>query len=103
MAHAKLSISQAGYDTMADVLSAGCRAVVVPFAEGGETEQSTRAELLQRQRRVAIVSEAHLTGARLNSAIKVALEQEPDDLNLDLNGAANSARILGELLENQRR
>ena len=99
----KLSISQAGYNTMVDVLSAGCRAVVVPFAEGGETEQSRRAELLEQRERVAVVTEADLTGERLSEAIETALSQEPDDLDLDLSGAANSARILGQLLDTQRR
>jgi predicted glycosyltransferase len=46
LANAELSISQAGYNTAADVLKAGCRSIMVPFAAGGETEQSRRAEAL---------------------------------------------------------
>src|SRR5262249_25056684 len=42
----RLSVSQAGYNTVMDVLAASARSVVVPFAEGGETEQPTRARLL---------------------------------------------------------
>lgn len=101
--HAKLSISQAGYNTMADVLSAGCRAVVVPFAEGGETEQTRRGMLLAKHGRVAVVTEAVLSGERLSSAIETALNQTPENLGLDLNGALNSARILAEQLEIHRR
>ena len=48
LAGAKLSISQAGYNTVADVLVAGCRAVFIPFAQGGETEQTRRAALLEK-------------------------------------------------------
>ena len=99
---AKLSISQAGYNTMTDVLSAGCRAVVVPFAEGGETEQTRRAELLQQRERVAVVAEAEVSGEALVSAIERALKQTPAELGLDLTGAENSARILSELLQSRR-
>lgn len=41
---AKASVSQAGYNTVCDLLRTGCRPVLVPFAEGGETEQTLRAE-----------------------------------------------------------
>ncbi|MGO4832911.1 glycosyltransferase family protein, partial [Rhizobiaceae sp. 2RAB30] len=39
LARAKLSISRAGYNTVADICAAGCRAVVVPLSDGIETEQ----------------------------------------------------------------
>ena len=45
LARAKISVSQAGYNTVADLVTAGCRAVLVPFASGGETEQTRRASL----------------------------------------------------------
>ena len=48
LAAAELSVSQAGYNTVCDVLQAGCRSILVPFAAGGETEQTVRAERLQR-------------------------------------------------------
>ena len=37
-----LSLSQGGYNTTMDLLRAGTPAVVVPFAEGGENEQTVR-------------------------------------------------------------
>ncbi|MGE3872875.1 MAG: glycosyltransferase family protein, partial [Parvibaculaceae bacterium] len=39
LASAAVSVSQAGYNTVCDLLRARCRAVLIPFAEGGETEQ----------------------------------------------------------------
>ena len=45
LASSALSISQCGYNTMMELLNAGIRAVVVPFAGDGETEQSTRAQI----------------------------------------------------------
>ena len=44
---AKLSISQAGYNTVCDILQAQCRSILVPFTAGGETEQSVRAARLE--------------------------------------------------------
>lgn len=38
-----VSISQAGYNTTMDLVSCGCPAIVIPFEEGGETEQRDRA------------------------------------------------------------
>ena len=45
VAGAQLSISQAGYNTVADILVAGCRAVS-SICPDGETEQSRRAACL---------------------------------------------------------
>ena len=42
----RVSVSQAGYNTVLDILAARAAAVVVPFASGRETEQSLRAERL---------------------------------------------------------
>ncbi|HEY1260039.1 MAG TPA: glycosyltransferase, partial [Stellaceae bacterium] len=41
--HCRLSISQAGYNTVLDLLAARCPAVLVPFAAARETEQTLRA------------------------------------------------------------
>src|SRR3546814_1298106 len=46
MAGATLSISQAGYNTLLELLAVRARAVVVPFEGGVETEQRLRAGLL---------------------------------------------------------
>src|SRR5262249_61445475 len=47
----RVSISQAGYNTVLDILHSGAPAVVVPFAAGRETEQNLRAERLAARRR----------------------------------------------------
>ena len=46
LARSRLSLSQAGYNTVMDILAVGARALVLPFAEGAESEQSLRARLL---------------------------------------------------------
>lgn len=93
LAGAALSISQAGYNTVADVLAAGCRAVLAPFAAGGETEQSARAAALAAAGRAAVVPEPELTPERMGAAIEAALAlPEPRPIRLD--GARRSAEIL---------
>src|SRR5262249_6281779 len=55
LARSRLSLSQAGYNTVMDILSARARAVLLPFAEGAETEQSLRARLLAARGLVGLV------------------------------------------------
>ena len=57
LASARLSVSQAGYNTVADILQSGCRALLIPFAAGGETEQTQRATLLSRAGRAVMLAE----------------------------------------------
>ncbi|MBB3263052.1 putative glycosyltransferase [Azospirillum sp. OGB3] len=91
----RLSISQAGYNTVLDVLQAGCRAVVVPFAAGSETEQATRAHLLEERGRLAVVDEATLTPDTLAAGVAKALALPPPPaIPLRLDGAAATARLL---------
>ncbi|MBK4718940.1 glycosyl transferase [Azospirillum sp. YIM DDC1] len=91
----RLSISQAGYNTVLDVLQAGCRAVVVPFAAGSETEQATRARLLEQRGRLAVVDEATLTPETLAAGLAKALALPPPPaIPLRLDGAAATARLL---------
>lgn len=91
----RLSISQAGYNTVLDILQAGCRAVVVPFAAGSETEQATRARLLEQRGRLVVVDEAGLTPATLAKGVARALSLPPPPaLSLRLDGATGTARLL---------
>ncbi|TCO79604.1 putative glycosyltransferase [Plasticicumulans lactativorans] len=94
LAGAAVSVSQAGYNTVCDVLRAGCRAVLVPYAEDGETEQAARAAHLAA-RGLAQVPAA-TDPAALARAIDAALAAPapPPDGGLDLDGAAASARRL---------
>ena len=99
---AKVSISQAGYNTVADLQSAGCRAVLVPFAQDGETEQTRRAEILAAHNRAVVVHQDALSVDALSAAVTqaIALPDPPPARGLD--GAANSALILRELQERTR-
>lgn len=95
LAGAGLSVSQAGYNTVCDILRAKCRSILVPFAAGGETEQSLRAEKLARLKLAHVLPESMLNGQTLIAAIASAQMQTPHaSHDLDLQGARHSAKIL---------
>lgn len=92
---AELSISQAGYNTVGDLLVTGCRAVLVPFTAGGETEQSVRAERLEKLGLALTLPEAGLTTALLVEAVETALSRpKPRSSDIDLGGAARTSAII---------
>lgn len=98
LARAAVSVSQAGYNTVMDILVSGARAVLAPFSAGNETEQGLRARLLAERGRVQVVSEPDLTPQNLAAAIGRALAGDaPARLNLALDGAARTARIVAAL------
>ena len=89
-----LSVSQAGYNTVVDLLAARARAVLVPFAEHGETEQALRAQALAARGLATVLTEAELTPDMLARAIDVAAEAGRPNHDIDLDGAARSADLL---------
>ena len=91
---AKLSISQAGYNTVADILAARCAVVLVPYAAGGETEQTQRAGLMQARGLARVVVEAGLTGAAMARAMDEALDLPGQEAAVDLAGAQRVGEIL---------
>lgn len=95
---ARVSVSQAGYNTVCDILRAGCGSVLVPFTTGGETEQRVRAERLEAKGLASIVAEETLTVEEMTAAISAQLSagRKPDH-RLDLEGAERTAKILRDL------
>ena len=98
LAGCALSVSQAGYNTVADILVAGAKSVLVPFATDGETEQTVRATALARLGRAVHLPETGLTPQRLADAMVRALSRNPAEIEIDLNGARNTAGILKNLM-----
>lgn len=94
LARAPVSVSQAGYNTVMDVLVTGAPAVLVPFSAGGETEQGLRARLLADRGRVELVPETGLDARTLATAIDCAAGAAPAALALNLDGADNTAGIV---------
>jgi predicted glycosyltransferase len=100
LAGAQVSVSQAGYNTVCDLLQAKCRSVLVPFAAGGETEQTTRASRLEALGLASVLPESGLSAARLADAVVKSLRSSaPAASRLNLDGALNTAAILRERLK----
>ena len=95
LARCAVSVSQAGYNTVTDLFRARARAVLVPFAGQGETEQGDRARRLAERGLAVVVSEEALDPAVLAAAVDQALGLPPPAHRaIDLSGAATSARLL---------
>jgi len=106
LANARLSISQAGYNTVNDILQAGCRALLLPFCSHGETEQADRAVRLNKLGLAMVLhndvmSDNSLSGRELANSIRDAMMQtapvQTPVLNFD--GANGTAVILRNLLK----
>ena len=90
-----VSVSQAGYNTVMEILDCQTRAVIVPFAGGKETEQTLRAHLLAERGRIEVVAEDALEPARLAAAIdRAANRAAPGPSPIDLDGARKSAELI---------
>ena len=97
LAGAQLSISQAGYNTVTDVLRAqafGTRAVLVPSDVTGQTEQLSRAKALAKRGAAICLPESKLTAKALAKAVRDAPAPPVHDVRFD--GAARSAALLRE-------
>ena len=93
-----VSVSQAGYNTVMDVLKTGARAVLVPFSDAGEVEQTLRAGLLQKNRRIVALAQNNLTAETLAKAIDKAVRVPRQTLEVKMDGAEMSAQLLKEWL-----
>ncbi len=77
LGRAALSISQGGYNTVMEVLAAGCPSIVVPYAEGLEGEQTLRCQLLAERGLLAVLEEPELDAASLADAVRRVLAARP--------------------------
>ncbi len=98
LARARVSVSQAGYNTVADLVTAGCRAVLVPYARGGETEQAQRASLFAARGWAVSLDEDTVDAATLAAAIDRALALPFSIPTVALDGAATTRQILARRL-----
>lgn len=99
MANCTLSISQGGYNTVMEMMTAGTRGVIVPYAGGLETEQTLRARLLENRSGIRTTPEDMLNPAALAAAVDAALDAPPPDASgLDTGGADASAVLVADWL-----
>mgnify|MGYP001396385840 CR=1 FL=1 len=94
LSKAYVSISRAGYNTVMDLLLTEVPAVVVPFEGEGETEQLARSEILAQGNVVQLVKNNELSIDTLKAAINNAVASATETVNIDNQGAIQSARLL---------
>ena len=93
-----VSVSQAGYNTVADILTAGTPAVLVAFDEGSENEQPQRAQVLEELGCAQSLLMSELTPKQLADAIDRVVTQDVIDAKFDLSGAKASVDILASAI-----
>ncbi len=103
LAGCALSISQAGYNTVLDLVRAGRPAIVVPFDAGNETEQAVRAEAMERAglaRCLRLSGPDSLTPIGLEEVVTEMLGAgATPPLTIDRAGAETSVAIIAKLLD----
>ena len=93
--NALLSISQGGYNTVMDVLSAKCPAVIVPFADGDEGEQTFRARKLAKTGLLHMLEADALSAETLADVINAAISiKSAASIDFDMSGAETTARLI---------
>lgn len=101
LAGCAVSISQAGYNTVLNLVAACRPAIVVPFDADNETEQTVRAEAMER---AGLARCFRLSGDFVGDAVALAdavcesIGARPPSVTIDRDGAARSAAIVRELL-----
>lgn len=101
------SVSQAGYNTVMDILGVKARrplpAVLAPFATDGEKEQTLRAMALERAGLAVYLPARDIGPEALAAAADRAMSQARFPARLpDMNGGPATARFLRERLDERR-
>ncbi|MDQ0324646.1 putative glycosyltransferase [Rhodopseudomonas julia] len=94
LTRARLSVSQAGYNTAVDILQARVPALLVPFAAGSETEQTQRADLFAGHGLAVALPEKTLSAETLARAADEAMQLKPKAVEFSLDGAKKTAKLL---------
>ncbi len=99
---AAASLSQCGYNTAMEILRSRVPALVVPFSTDEEDEQMNRARRLERLGALKVLEPKHLDPHSLAAQLDSLLKFQPEPIHLDLNGVENTARLLKNLVQEQR-
>lgn len=99
IAAAEVSVSQAGYNTVAEGLAGAARMVLVPFDAGGQDEQRIRAGRLAELGLATVVTSDRLDPASLAAAVDAAASQpRPQPSRLSFDGGRRSAEAIMDRL-----
>lgn len=102
LAKSALSVSQAGYNTVLDLVTAGGPAIVVPFDAGGETEQGLRAEALAQARLATCLRLETLTPQRLADEAVVAMARPAPTASILIDDGRRAVAAVKLLLDPRR-
>ncbi|WP_164661883.1 glycosyltransferase family protein [Tropicibacter sp. Alg240-R139] len=98
--HASASVSMCGYNTALDILQAGTPAVLIPFDDGNEVEQTLRAESLANLPGFSVLRSAELTGPKLVRSIEDVINAPPRSRKTaDFDGATKTVEFIEARLE----
>jgi predicted glycosyltransferase len=98
LARCRVSVSQGGYNTVLEILAGRTPAVIVPFAEAGESEQTDRARLLAEKGLLRLLPAPELDAMRLAQEIDRAAVMTIPAFTINLDGARESAAIILDAL-----
>ena len=102
LATCHVSLSQGGYNTVMELLALRTPAVIVPFADGQESEQALRATLLAERGALDVLEADSLDPALLAATLTRRARTGALAINLDLDGARRSADIVLAELQRKR-
>jgi len=94
----RVSVSQGGYNTVLEILASRTPAVIVPFADGAESEQTDRARLLAEKGLLRLLPAPELDAERLAAEIDRAAVMTIPAFTINLDGARQSAASILDAL-----
>jgi predicted glycosyltransferase len=100
---ASVSVSRCGYNTALDLITTGARALVIPFVETEEDEQTYRARKMEAMGVVRVLEENRLTPETLAAEIAATRTFEPRRLNVDMDGASHTVDLVEAMIQQRRR
>lgn len=96
---AAASVSMCGYNTAMDLLQSGVPAVLVPFDDGGEVEQTLRGQSLAAQGGFEVLMAQDVTPDSLSRNVTRVLKSgKRSAASLRMDGAAETVRIVETML-----
>ncbi len=99
LASVRVSVSQAGYNTVVEALACRTPMVLVPFGTAREDEQARRARIMAGRGFAVHLEASELTPQRLAAAIDAAAEMRIAPRGIALDGARRTARLLREAVD----
>ncbi|GBD43741.1 UDP-N-acetylglucosamine--N-acetylmuramyl-(pentapeptide) pyrophosphoryl-undecaprenol N-acetylglucosamine transferase [bacterium HR40] len=103
IAKARVSVSQAGYNTVVETLMAGTPMLLVPFARDDETEQTERACCLAERGFASWLAEDALTPPSLAAAIDATATRPSPPLHLAVDAGERAAMLVEAALGRRER